>query len=132
GSESGRTFVFADTLGFHVVGMVSNDDSEPKAAIALLARTLGESESADSAPTVGNQSAQVLGNEILKYIDCHDTSKILHIHALRPVDGLTVARSLGHVQIRSRRVPTDEDFDDGPQPTSPSFVLELYPSASQR
>ncbi|MCA9036840.1 MAG: hypothetical protein KDA91_17015, partial [Planctomycetaceae bacterium] len=132
GLQPGKTFVFADTLGFHVVGMVSDDDSEPKAAIAILARALGESESADSAPTVGKQSAQVLGNEILKYIECHDTSKLLHIHALRPGDGLTVARSLGHVQKRSRRILTEEEADEEPQPTAPSFVLELYPSASQR
>jgi DNA phosphorothioation-dependent restriction protein DptH len=132
GLQPEKTFVFADTLGFHMVGMVSDDDSEPKAAIAILARALGESESADSAPTVGKQSAQVLGNEILKYLECHDTSKLLHIHALRPGDGLTVARSLGHVQKRSRRVPTEDEVDDESQPTAPSFVLELYPSASQR
>ena len=132
GLQPGKTFVFADTLGFHAVGMVSDDDSEPKAAIAILAKALGESESADSAPTVGRQSAQVLGNEILKYIECHDTSKLLRIHALRPGDGLTVARSLGHVQKRSRRVPAEEEAEDEPQPTAPSFVLELYPSASQR
>lgn len=131
GLQAGKTFVFADTLGFHVVGLVSDDDSEPKASIAILARALGESDSVDSAPTVGKQSAQVLGNEILKYIECHDTSKLLHIHALRPGDGLTVARSLGHVQKRSQRIPTEEE-DDDPQPTAPSFVLELYPSASQR
>jgi DNA phosphorothioation-dependent restriction protein DptH len=132
GLQPGKTFVFADTLGFHIVGMVSDDDSEPKAAIAILAKALGESESADSAPTVGRQSAQVLGNEILKYIECHNTSKLLQIHALRPGDGLTVARSLGHVQKRSRRVVAEEESDDEPKPSSPSFVLELYPSASQR
>lgn len=129
---SGGTFVFADTLGFHAVGMVPDSDREPKAAIAIIARALGESESADSAPTVGRQSAQVLGNEILKYIECHDTSRLLHIHALRPGDGLTVARSLGHVQKRSLRIPNDGDPGEETQPTAPSFVLELYPSESQR
>ncbi len=132
GVEPGKTFVFADTLGFHAVGMVSDDDREPKAAIAVLARALGESESAESAPTVGRQSAQVLGNEILKYVECHDTSKLLHIHALRPGDGLTVARSLGYVQKRSRRVPADDESGDELQPATPSFVLELYPSKGQR
>ncbi len=132
GLEVDKTFVFADTLGFHAVGMVTDDDREPKAAIAILARALGESELADSAPTVGQQSAQVLGNEILKYIECHDTSKLLHIHALRPGDGLTVARSLGHVQKRSRRIAADDESGDEPQPTAPSFVLELYPSEGQR
>lgn len=129
---SSGPFVFADTLGFHAVGMVPDSDREPKAAIAILARALGESESADTAPTVGRQSAQVLGNEILKYIECHDTSRLLHIHALRPGDGLTVARSLGHVHKRSRRISVDGELDDESQLTSPSFVLELYPSESQR
>lgn len=132
GLEQGRTFVFADTLGFHAVGMALDDDREPKAAIAILARALGESESADTAPTIGRQSAQVLGNEILKYIECHDTSRLLHIHALRPGDGMTVARSLGHVQKRSRRTPDDDESGQEPQPTAPSFVLELYPSEAQR
>jgi len=79
------------------VGMVPDSDKEPKAALAILARASGESETADAAPTVGKQSAQVLGNEILKYLECHDTSKLLHIHALRAGDGLTVARSPGRV-----------------------------------
>lgn len=129
--EPGKVFVFADTLGFHSVGMVQDDDREPKAAIAVLAKALGESETADTSPTVGRQSAHVLGNEILKYIECHDTSRLLHIHALRPGDGLTVARSLGHVYKRSRRAPDDEELGE-PEPAAPSFVLELYPSEGQR
>ncbi len=40
GLENGRSFVFADTLGFHAVGMVPDDDKEPKAAIAILARSV--------------------------------------------------------------------------------------------
>ena len=131
GLEPGRSFVFADTLGFHAVGMVSDDDREPKAAIAILARALAASESVDTAPTVGRQSAQILGNEILKYIDCHNTSQLLHIHALRPGDGLTIARSLGHVQKRSRRAD-DELPNDDARSLTPSFVLELYPSQEQR
>ncbi len=132
GLENGRSFVFADTLGFHAVGMVPDEDKEPKAAIAILARTLGETSSSAVAPTVGRQSAQILGREILRYIDCHDTSRLLHVHALRPGDGLTVARSLGHVQKLSRHSSDDEDHGDEVQQTTPSFVLELYPSAEQR
>jgi len=130
--QIGKTFVFADTLGFHAVGMVQDDDSEPKAAIAILAKALGESESADTAPTVGRHSAQILGNEILKYIDCHETSRLLHIHALRPGDGLTVVRALGHVQNRSKRASTDEELSGESQSATTSFVLELYPSEAQR
>ena len=132
GLDSQSSFVFADTLGFHTVGMVPDGDKEPKAAVAILARALGESEAADAVPTVGRQSAQVLGNEILKYIECHDTSTLLHIHALRPGDGLTVARSLGRVQDRYRRTVIDDETDDRDLGAAPAFVLELYPSPEQR
>jgi DNA polymerase III delta prime subunit len=126
------SFVFADTLGFHAVGMVPDSDKEPKAAVAILARALGESETADAVPTVGRQSATILGNEIVKYLDCHNTSKLLHIHALRPGDGLTVARSLGRVHERYRRASDDEELDEETRRAAPAFVLELYPSEAQR
>ena len=129
---NGSPFVFADTLGFHTVGMVPDRDKEPKAAVAILARALGESETADTVPTVGIQSAQILGNEILKYIDCHDSSKLLHIHALQPGDGLTVARSLGRVQERYQESLSDDEANEPDDKVAPAFVLELYPSIEQR
>ncbi|MCC6454488.1 MAG: ATP-binding protein [Caldilineaceae bacterium] len=132
GLEAGSSFVFADTLGFHAVGMVPDHDKEPKAAVARLARAIGESESADTVPTVGKQSAHVLGNEIFKYIECHKAANLLHVHALRPGDGLTVARSLGHVHDRFRQSPLDEEPDEIDHQRAPSFVLELYPSHEQR
>ena len=132
GLENGTSFVFADTLGFHAVGMVPDSDKEPKAAVAILARALGESEAADTVPTVGKQSATVLGNEIVKYLECHNTSKLLHIHALRPGDGLTVARSLGRVYEKYRKVSEEEDLEESVRRTAPAFVLELYPSEGQR
>ena len=125
------SFVFADTLGFHAVGMVPDSDKEPKAAIALLARALGESDTAEASPTVGKGSAQILGNEIFQYLKCHDSSKLLHIHALRPGDGLTVARSLGAVQKRYVTL-IEDDAEEGGLHGAPSFVLELYPSEEQR
>ena len=138
-NPGGGSFVFADTLGFHAVGMVPDSDKEPKAALAILARALGESETADTAPTVGGQSAAVLGDEIVKYLDCHEASRLLHVHALRAGDGLTVARSLGHVHDRLSREDDDgaaredvaRDTEEQSAPT-PSFSLELYPSQEQR
>jgi len=132
GLEPASSFVFADTLGFHSVGMVPDRDKEPKAATAILARALGESETADAVPTVGKKSAQVLGNEIFKYLECHNTPKLLHIHALRAGDGLTVARSLGGVLKRYRRGANEEDLDEDAPTKAPAFVLELYPSLEQR
>jgi hypothetical protein len=131
GLSPGSTFVFGDTLGFHSVGMVADNDKEPKASLALLARALGDSETTDSAPTVGRQSSQILGDEILKYVRCHNDSRFLQIHALRAGDGLTVARSLGHVQ-RNLQQTDDIDADDGQHLSGPAFVLELYPSEGQR
>jgi DNA phosphorothioation-dependent restriction protein DptH len=130
GLEKGSSFVFADTLGFHAVGMIPDIDKEPKAAVAILARALGDSQTAEAIPTVGRQSAQILGNEIVKYIECHDTSRLLHIHALRPGDGLTVARSLGGVYEHYSKIEEEEDREDKEQPLA--FVLELYPSEQQR
>jgi len=132
GIEPSTSFVFADTLGFHAVGMVPDSDKEPKAAIAILARALGESDSADAAPTVGKQSAAILGNEFIKYLSCHNTARLLHVHALRPGDGFTVARALGKVHDSLRRATSEEDLDDTIQAPEPGFVLELYPSDEQR
>ena len=131
GTKTGTSFVFADMLGFHAVGMVPDGSKEPKAAVAVLARTLGGSEMANAAPTVGEQSAKILGGEILKYLECHDASRQLHIHALRAGDGLTVARALGSVHNALRNAPDEEEADEVPAPLQ-GFELELYPSSEQR
>ena len=143
-NPGGGAFVFADTLGFHAVGMVPDVDKEPKAAVALLARALGNGEATDTAPTVGSQSAKVLGEEVVKYLDCHKTedaagnlvyaSRLLHIHALRAGDGLTVARSLSGVHEHYRRdeESADEDGAEERPACAPVFSLDLYPSTEQR
>ncbi len=133
GIHGGDPFVFADTLGFHAVGMVLHNDPEPKAAVAMLARVLSDREPTDAVPTVGRQSATVLGHEIIKYIDSHHTSRLLHIHALHPGDGMTIARALGQVQEHYRGDGSDEHSDDADHGRmAPTFVLELYPSEKQR
>ena len=143
-NPNGGVFVFADTLGFHAVGMVPDTDKEPKAAVALLARALGDSETSDTAPTMGSQSAAVLGDEIAKYLECHRTedaagnlvyaSRLLHIHAIRAGDGLTVARSLGGVHERYREDDEggNEDGNEERRDIAPVFSLDLYPSEEQR
>ena len=126
--------VFADTLGFHAVAMVPDYDKEPKATVAVLARALVDGESVDSAPTAGQQSAAVLGNEIGRYLDCHETSRLLHIHALRAGDGLTIARALGKVHKRFSLPDEDDENDDSAQlqAAPPLFSLEIYPSEEQQ
>ena len=127
----GGAFVFADTLGFHAVGMVPDSDKEPKAAVAILDRALDGAGSTNVGATVGKQSAKVLGNEVVKYLDCHESVRLLHIHALRAGDGFTVARSLGRVydHCRQDRDGTAEDASDS---DAPSFALNLFPSIEQR
>jgi DNA phosphorothioation-dependent restriction protein DptH len=132
GLEEKAPFVFADTLGFHAVGMVPDHDKEPKAAVAVLARALGETETDDMVPTVGHQSAHVLSTEISKYIECHNSPSLLHIHALRAGDGLTVARALGQTQDRYRPLAYDDEAEELETKAAPAFVLELYPSPEQR
>ena len=133
-NPEGGAFVFADTLGFHAVGMVPDAEKEPKAAVAILARALGDGETVETAPIVGDQSTKILADEIIKYLDCHDTSRSLHIHALRAGDGLTVARSLGGVHQRYRQVDeiADDDSDKENTASSLAFALDLFPSLGQR
>ena len=136
GLAQDHTFVFADTLGFHAVGMVPDSDKEPKATVSILRRALGDRENAKSGaePRVGTRSADVLGAEILKYVECHDGCRKLHIHALRAGDGRTVARALGKAAKaldESARDGGNEDAPDGSDART-SFVLELYPSERTR
>ncbi len=135
GLETGQSFVFADTLGFHAAAMVADTDKEPKAAVAILARVLSGGESSDAAPTVGEQSAEVLSREIRKYLECHPATRLLYIHALRAGDGLTVARALGNVYRSYAEANSQESGEEDEQQLScepPAFVLELYPSQEQR
>jgi hypothetical protein len=81
---------------------------------------------------VGQQSSAILGNEIIKYMECHNTSRLLHVHALRPGDGLTVAKSLGRVHEHYRKGSDDDELDEPHSRGGPAFVLELYPSEGQR
>ena len=141
----GGAFVFADTLGFHTVGMVPDADHEPKAAIAILAQALGDGQADGNAPITGGTSANVLAEELIKYLECHKTndasgyskyaSPLLQVHALRAGDGLTVARALGRVHDHYRRSDDNDAIDhdaDSGIVDAPAFSLELYPSREQR
>lgn len=139
GLEQGETFIFGEMFGFHAVGMIPSDDSEPKAALAVLARALENSKSDETSIGAERYNSVVLGKEILKYVDCHSPKSdepdsngqsvkplpLLKIHAIRPGDGKMVVRSLGFVQDFQLK---KEDISDDPSRTSrrTSFILELY------
>lgn len=134
-NPSGGSFVFADTLGFHAVGMVTETDSEPKASVAMLAHVLNEGASLDAAPTVGEQSAKVVGEEFVKYLDCHKLPRLIRVHGICAGDGLTIAKSLGrvidHMQVNEEEEGNPSSFvEESRDP--PAFVLEMYPSEEQR
>ena len=134
-NPAGGTFVFADMLGFHGVGMVADTDKEPKAAVSVLARAWSGASDAAGAPTAGERSAALVGDEVGKYLDCHTVPRVLHIHAIRAGDAFTVARSLGRVQAALHGGPSETDSDadsDGDDQAGMAFSLELYPSQEQR
>lgn len=124
-----HTFVFADTLGFHAVGMVRDSAREPKATVAILRRAMGNKEDTKegTVPRAGTRSAEVLGAEIVKYLECHEACHTLHVHALRAGDGRTVVRALGEAR---RAVEERQQQREKASETPLSFVLELYPSSS--
>ncbi|MBF2760000.1 MAG: ATP-binding protein [Ectothiorhodospiraceae bacterium AqS1] len=135
-NPKGGAFVFADTLGFHAVGMVPEDNIEPKASIAILARALGGAGAENASPTTGDKSAKILGNEIHKYIECHDIRsddipRQIRIHAMRAGAGLTVARALGEVFAREEARDKGRGGEDETE-KGPLFLLEFYPSKKQR
>ena len=135
GLDSNSSFVFADTLGFHAVGMVDDKDPEPKSTLAILQRAMSdkEEEGTGVVPTVGSRSAEVLGKEICKYLESHVAAKILHVHALRAGDGKTVVRALGRAsKLRRDNKGDDQNSNADEEESNLVYVLEIHPSQRQR
>lgn len=132
GVEPGRSFVFADTLGFHAVGMVAAGDPEPKGTLSMLYRALTGQEDGEHAavPTVGSGSSEILGREIRKYIESHATIRILHVHAIRAGDGKTVVRALG--RAASADGAESPGNGEGASENKLAYILEIHPSEKQR
>ena len=129
------TLVFADTLGFHAAAMAPDNDPEPKATAAVLSRALEPRESEEFSPTLGARSAQIVGAEIIKYLECHHPVRLFHLNALRAGDGLTVVRALGDVRKRRREdsasdEETVEAVEDAPEDIR--FSVQFFSSASRR
>ena len=134
GTEPGRSFVFGDMLGFHAVGMVLDDDEEPKGTLAVLHRALGGSglEGSAATPTAGSESAAVLAKEVHKYLQSHRAARVLHVHALRAGDGKTVVRALGEAASSDATKRSQHGVGDTSADPSLAYVLELYPSRQER
>jgi hypothetical protein len=137
GIEVGQAFIFGDTLGFHTVAMVSDRDSEPKAAISLMAAALAGG-ARERGPEIERNNVEILAHELGHYLECHSRSDpdgrqigpdLLNVHAIKPGDGMTVARALGRV-LKLRQPPlVDEDDDE--EPSDLCFTLDLFPSKGQ-
>ncbi len=129
GFRDNETFIFGDTLGFHAVAMVSDRDREPKATIALLARVLSEGKE-EIAPTVGKSTSDALAEEIHRYIILHPEYRTIHIHALRPGDGMTVGKALSTVIERLKKAKEDDDESLNVK-SDINFMLNLYPASEK-
>ena len=128
-------FTYADSLGFHAVAMTAVDDPEPKATVALLSRLLADSDTRDEewvAPSMGKSAADLLGGEIASYLSLHPDTRRVAFHALRPGDGMSVARALGSAL---RRVEQSDDVEEQEQLNKfdkRAFQLDLYPADAGR
>lgn len=128
GLLAGESFVFGDTLGFYTVAMVSDKDREPKASIAILAKTLSDGKE-ELAPSIGQTTSNTLAKEISRYILLHSDYKIIHLHALRPGDGMTIGRSMGTaLDIMRNDMQDSEETEEENRINDIGFVLDLYPS----
>ncbi|WP_417381895.1 ATP-binding protein [Gimesia sp.] len=124
GLIEGQNFIYADTLSFFATAMVSDQDPEPKSAVAMLMRSLGLNEHDPDVSSMGVQVSSSLAREVSRYIQFHKLGEssggAVLLHALRPGDGCTVARALGTVL---KTAVTDEDA------ASPvRFNLEMFPA----
>lgn len=122
GLREKTSFVFGDSLGFYAVAMIRDDEQEPQATIAQMVRCLSTVRE-DAAPSVGRMTASAVAREIEKYIDLHPQYGVLHVNALRPGDGLTVARALG-LTLKVGQA----DGESEPALRRPGYVLDLFPS----
>ena len=118
------SFVFGDTLGFYAVAMLRDDEKEPQAIIAQMARCLSSLRE-DVAPSVGITTASAIAREIDKYTDLHPHYSSLRINALRPGDGQTIARALGMMLKTS----AEESVENEGVQEKPGYTLDLFPSA---
>lgn len=123
GLQQGRSFVFGDMLGFYVAAMLRDDDPEPQASLARMARLLSPSR-ADLVGLVEQNMAEAVAEEVQKYLQTHPEYARLRINALRPGDGLTTLRALG-------RVLAEEDEEQAAENGSrhlQGYFLDLYPA----
>ena len=123
GLKDGSSFVFGDMIGFYTAAMICDDEPEPQATIAQMARCLSAA-AYDVAPSVGLTTASAIAREVNKYIDLHPQYGMLRLHALRPGDGLTIARALG--LTLSGESTEDVSLEQGLN--RPSYLLNLFPS----
>lgn len=131
GVNPGEVFVFADNLGFHAAAMTPQDDPEPKATVALMARMLGDDES--SAPSVGQGAAEMIGDEIARYMNLHPEYRRLKLMAIRAGDAKPVARAMGIALQKVEeyeRAGKSEEGEVNPSNTlgAHCYELDLYPA----
>ena len=136
GLEDETSFVFVDTLGFHAAGMVLDNEKAPKAAAAILSRALNGTADESAAPTAGESVSHALAKEIAAYMGSRGAPRLLHVHALKAGDGLTVTRALGATRklftgAADGEDPEDMEADAG-RAQPPAFVLEFYSPIGQR
>ncbi|WP_411887713.1 ATP-binding protein [Hydrocarboniphaga effusa] len=126
-----QAFVYADHLGFHAVAMTREDDPEPKATVALLARLLAHDAPEHEetlAPSIGRSAAELLGREVASYLTLHSEYRRVRIHALRPGDAKPAARALGKALRLVESTPVDGDLEPAAPPPALTLELELYPA----
>jgi DNA phosphorothioation-dependent restriction protein DptH len=134
GIDGSPAFAYADSLGFHAVALTHVNDAEPKATVALLSRLLSQGDAQDEewiAPSVGKNAADLLGDEIASYLTLHPDTRRIILHALRPGDGMSVARALGSALSRVEH-SDDADEETTKELEKRAFQLGLYPAEAGR
>ncbi len=128
GLAEGRSFVFADTLGFAGVLMVSEDDPEPKASAALMSTCYaGDTTSLPAPLSLG--AGDAIAKEISHYLDTHPHCSVLNVHALKPGDGSTLVKAIGKALTMPSPEASSIEPDQRYRPVA--IRLDIHPSKEQ-
>jgi DNA phosphorothioation-dependent restriction protein DptH len=129
GLKEGRSFIFAETLGFAGVLMVAEDDPEPKATAALMAACYA-GEATRLVPSLSHGAGDAIAREITHYLNTHPHCSVLNVHALKPGDGATVVKAIG--KALKAAVIDDELTTESSSKYRPVAVrLDIHPSKEQ-
>ncbi|NMC60188.1 MAG: ATP-binding protein [Candidatus Methanofastidiosa archaeon] len=128
GLQENQSFVFGEMLNFYTVAMINSYEKEPQAAIALMNRCIGSYSENTKSQLLNISTAEVIANEVKKYIKLHPEYKIIKINTFRPGDGYTLVEALGKTfEENDKEELTEDSLELNQEVSNPLYIIYMYP-----